>query len=200
MKLYYSPSACSLSPHIILRELEFDFDLIRVDLATGRLSDGRDFRSISAKGQVPALELEDGTILTEGVAIVQYLADQRPDVALMPPLASVARAQVQETLNFISSELHKAFNPLFSANLSLDGRKIASANVMSKIDILEAQLADGRTWLVGETFSPADAYGFVVTRWAPMQGISLAPWPHVTRWAEAVGARKAVVAAIAAEA
>jgi glutathione S-transferase len=199
MKLYYAPGACSLSPHIILRELAFNFDLIRVDLATGTLSDGRDFRAINAKGQVPALELEDGTILTEGVAIVQYLADQKPEIGLMPPLASFARAQVQETLNFVSSELHKAFNPLFSSNISPEARKMATANVMVKIGVLEAQLADGREWLVGGNFSPADAYGFVITRWAPMQNISLEQWPNVTRWMDAVGARRAVAIAIAAE-
>jgi glutathione S-transferase len=200
MKLYYSPGACSLSPHIILRELGSDFELARVDLATKKVDDGRDFKEVTAKGQVPALELDDGTVLTEGVAIVQYLADQKPDAGLMPPVGSVERARVQETLNFISSELHKAFSPLFNPATSHEGRAAASEAVAAKLSVLEAQLSDGRPWLAGHTFSPADSYGFAVTRWAPFQGIVLDHWPSLSTWLSRVESRSGVQAALAGEA
>jgi glutathione S-transferase len=200
MKLYYSPGACSLSPNIILHELGMDFGLQRVDLATKTVEDGRDFRQVSAKGQVPVLELDDGTILTEGVAIVQYLADRKPEGGLMPPVGSIERSRVQETLNFIATELHKAFGPLFSPASSDQARSAASAAVAAKLDLLEAQLADGRAWLAGGLFSPADSYGFAVTRWAPFQGIALDRWPHLAAWMERVGSRSGVQAALASEA
>lgn len=200
MKLYYSPSACSLSPHIILQELGADFELVRVDLDTKKLEDGRDFKEITAKAQVPALELDDGTILTEGVAIVQYLADQDPGAGLMPPVGTVERARVQETLNFISSELHKAFSPLFNPATSHEGRAAASETVAAKLSMLDAQLSDGRLWLAGATFTPADSYGFAVTRWGPFQGMALDHWPNLSSWMGRVEARSGVQAAIALEA
>jgi glutathione S-transferase len=200
MKLYYSPGACSLSPHIILRELGVDFELARVDLATKKVEDGRDFNQVSAKGQVPALELDDGTILTEGVAIVQYLADQEPKANLLPPVGSTDRARVQETLNFISSELHKAFGPLFNPATSHEGRAAASEAVASKLSVLESQLSDGRQWLAGGIFTPADSYGFAVARWAPFQGIVLDHWPNVSAWLARIELRSAVQAALTSEA
>ena len=199
MKLYFSPGACSLSPHIILRELGMEFSLDKVDLATKKTSEGRDFRDINPKGQIPTLELDDGTILTEGVAIVQYLADSKPESGLLPPVGSIERARVQETLNFISSELHKAFGPLFNPATDADARAAATANVWSKLDRLESQFADGRSWLAGNSFSPADTYGFAVTRWAPMMEIALADWPKITAWLEKVNARESVRAALSAE-
>lgn len=200
MKLYYSPGACSLSPHIILRELGSEFELARVDLSTKKVDDGQDFKEVTAKAQVPALELDDGTILTEGVAIVQYLADQKPEAGLMPPVGTVERARVQETLNFISSELHKAFGPLFNPATSLEGRAAAADAVASKLSVLEAQLSDGRQWLAGDTFSPADSYGFAVTRWASFQGIGLDRWPSISTWLNRVESRSGVQAALSAEA
>jgi glutathione S-transferase len=196
MKLYYSPNACSLSPHIVLCELGMAVSLDKVDMAAKTTSDGRDFRTVNPKGQVPTLELDDGTILTEGVAIVQYLADQKPEAGLLPPAGSIGRTRVQEALNFISSEHHKAFSPLFNPTTTPEGREAATANVRSKLSILEVQLSDGRAWLAGETFSPADTYGFVVTRWAPMLGITLDPWPSIARWMEKVSARPSVTAAL----
>jgi glutathione S-transferase len=200
MKLYYSPGACSLSVHIVLNELGMPLNLVKVDLMRKSTSEGQDFRSVNPKGQVPALALDDGTILTEGVAIVQYLADQKPEVGLLPPGGSIGRARVQEALNFVSSELHKAFSPLFNPASTPEARTIATANVISKLTIIEDQLGDGRGWLAGDTFSPADAYGFVVTRWAPMQGIPLDRWPNVIRWMDRINARPSVAAALAAEA
>lgn len=200
MKLYYSPGACSLSPHIILREMGAQFELVQVNLATKTLEDGTDFTRINPKGQIPALETDTGAILTEGVAIVQYLADQKPEAELMPPVGSLDRARVQETLNFIASELHKAFGPLFSPATTPEGRAAASQLVADKISVLEAQLTDGRAWLAGNRFSPADSYGFAVTRWAPFQGIVLDHWPRVSAWLARVEARSGVKAALAAEA
>ncbi len=200
MKLFYLPSACSLSPHIILREAGIEFTLDKVDYVTKTTSGGANFLAINPKGQVPALALDDGTILTEGVAIVQFLADGKPESGLMPPLGSIARARVQEMLNFISSEFHKAFSPLFKPAASAEAVRDAKANVASKLDFLELQLSDGRPWLVGESFSPADAYGFVVARWAPMKDIELSNWPMVSLWMEKVNSRESVRAALAAEA
>ena len=200
MKLYYSPGACSLSPNIILHEIGAEFVLERVDLATKTLEDGRDFRSITAKGQVPALELDDGSVLTEGVAIVLHLADSVPAAGLIPPAGSIARARVQEMLNFIATELHKAFGLLFNPASSADARAAATALVSSKLDLLEGQLADGRHWLCGSQFTPADSYGFAVTRWTAFQGIDLNRWPAIVDWMDRVGSRPAVKDAMAREA
>lgn len=199
MKLYYSPHACSLSPHIVLREIGAAFDLVQVDLGSKQTADGRDFLAVNPKGQIPALELDDGAVLTEGVAIVQYLADTHPNAGLIPAAGTIERARVQETLNFVSSELHKAFGPLFNPATSEDGREAAKAVVSGKLDLLEAQLADGREWLAGANFSPADTYAFVVTRWTGFQGIALDRWPHVQAWLGRVEARPAVQVALTAE-
>lgn len=199
MKLYYAPGACSLSPNIIQHELALDVELVRVDLASKTVEGGKDFRAISAKGQVPALELDDGAVLTEGAAIVQYLADQRPGSGLMPSVGSIDRARVQETLNFIATELHKAFGPLFNPASSGDARKAASKAVESKLSVLEQQLSDGRPWLIGNSFTPADSYGFAIARWAPTQGIALDQFPAISSWMERVEARPATRAALAAE-
>ncbi len=199
MKLYYSPHACSLSPHIVLREIGADFDLVQVDLGTKQTSDGRDFRAVNPKGQIPALELDDGTVLTEGVAIVLHLGDTHAAAGLVPAAGTIERARVQETLNFVSSELHKAFGPLFNPATTAEGREAAKAQVAAKLDLMEAQLADGRAWLAGAGFSPADTYAFAVTRWAGFQDIALDRWPHVQAWLARVEARPAVQAALAAE-
>lgn len=199
MKLFFAPGACSLSPHIILREADADFSLEKVDLVTKTVSDGGDFFAINPKGQVPVLVLEDGAILTEGVAIVQFLADRNPEAGLMPAFATIERARVQETLNFISSEFHKAFGPLFNPATSPEAARAAKDNIASKFDVLEKQLSDGRAWLAGDTFSPADAYGFTVSRWATMKGMALSKWPMVQNWLEKVGSRDAVRKALAAE-
>ena len=200
MKLYYSPHACSLSPHIVLREIGVAFDLVQVDLGTKQTADGRDFRAINPKGQIPALELDDGTVLTEGVAIVQYLADTHPEAGLIPAAGTIERARVQETLNFVASELHKAFGPLFSPATDAAGREAAKRLVEAKLTILETQLADGRTWLAQSGFSPADTYAFAVTRWTGFQDIALDAYPHVRAWLARVEQRSGVQAAWMAEA
>ena len=199
MTLYYVPGACSLASHIILRETERDFQIDKVNPGTGTTDSGANFREINPKGYVPALKIESGDYLTEGAAILQHLADARPDSGLAPPAGTLARTRVQEGLNFISSELHKAFGPLFSENASEEDRDTAKANVAGKLDLVEQMLADGRDYLVGSEFSVADAYLFVVANWAHPTGIGLERWPAVAAHGDRIAARPAVQAAMKAE-
>lgn len=195
MKLYVAPGACSLSPHIVLRELGLEFELERVDLATKRTASGADFKAVNPKGYVPALALESGDVLTEGVAIVQYLADRFAPGRLAPAAGTVERARLQSYLNYTASELHKAFAPLFDPIASPVVRQAASAQVARHFDHLEGDLSDGRDYLLGTAFSVADAYLFVVSSWAGLHGIELSRWPRlaglVARVAERPSAREA---------
>ncbi|PWC34175.1 glutathione transferase GstA [Azospirillum sp. TSO35-2] len=202
MKLYYKPGACSLSPHIVLREAGLPFDLVKVDLVTKTLADGGDFLAVNPKGQVPTLGLDEGGILTEGPVIVQYIADKAPDSGLVPPAGSVERYRVQELLNFIGTELHKGIFPLFPMLkdvVSDTHRQFAAKRLSDKLAVLDQQL-DGKSYLTGDRFTVADAYAFVVLSWAPRIGFDLSPWPNLVAFAERVAARPAVQAAIAAEA
>ena len=199
MKLFYAPGACSLSPHIVLRELGLPFALDAVDLKTKRTEAGADFKVINPKGYVPALQLDSGEVLTEGAAIVQYLADKHAPGTLAPVAGTVERARLNGHLNFISAELHKAFGPLFNPALATEAREAAVANVGRKLNVVEEALADGRPYLTGPEFSVADAYLFVVLSWAPKLGVDLAGWPHLGDFSRRVATRAAVQAAIAAE-
>ena len=199
MKLFYAPGACSLSPHIVLRELGLPFALEAVDLGTKKTASGADFRAINPKGYVPALQLDDGEVLTEGAAIVQYLADKYAPGTLAPVAGTVERARVNAHLNFIAAELHKAFGPLFNPALTPEAREAAVANLGRKLDVVENVLADGRPYLTGPDFTVADAYLFVILSWTPNFGVDLAHWPHLGGFSQRVGARAAVQAAMAAE-
>lgn len=199
MKLYYSPGACSLSPHIVLRELGLNFDLDRVDQATKRTATGADYLAINPKGCVPALRLDDGEILTEGSAIIQFLADQTPAAKLAPAAGTLPRARLQEHLNFLASELHKAFGPLFNAKAPDDARRMAPANVGRLFDHFETVLADGRPYLLGESYTIADPYLFAIARWATPTGIGFAKWPRLEAFITRIGRRDAVKAALGAE-
>ncbi|GLS44917.1 glutathione transferase GstA [Methylobacterium brachythecii] len=199
MKLFYAAGACSLSPHIVLRELGVPFALESVDLRSKKTETGADFTTINPKGYVPALQLDDGEVLTEGAAIVQYLADKHAPGSLAPLAGSVERARLNGHLNFISAELHKGFSPLFNPALSPESRETALANLGRKLGVVEAVLADGRPFLTGKDFSVADAYLFVTLTWAPKLGVDLAPWPHLVAFSQRVAARNAVQAALAAE-
>lgn len=199
MKLYYSPGACSLSPHIILRELGLAFELDAVDLATKKTASGADFTTANPKGYVPALQLDDGEVLTEGVAIVQYLADKYAPGTLAALAGTVERARLTGHLNFLSAELHKAFGPLFNPAITPEAREAALANLGRKLDVMEASLADGRAYLVGSDFTVADAYLFVILSWAPKMGVDLASWPRLLAFSERVATRASVQAAMAAE-
>lgn len=198
MKLYYTPGFCSLSPHIVLHELGGLFDVERVDVATKKTETGADFRAVNPKGYVPALQLQDGQVLTEGAAIVQFLADVNGARHLAPEPGTLARARLQESLNFIATELHKAFSPLFHGATG-EAREAAIANVGRKLDVVEAQFGDGRSHLQGEAFTVADAYLFVVASWTGPTGIDLDTWPRLAAFVERMRRRPSVVAAMAAE-
>lgn len=199
MKLFYAPGACSLSPHIVLREAGLPFTLERVDTASGKTESGGDYRAINAKGYVPALQLETGEVLTEGAAVVQFIADRTPDSDLAPAAGTLERARLQEQLNFIASEVHKAFTPLFRPDSSDEVKTAARANVRRRLDQVEQQLQDGRGYLLGDRFSVADAYLFTVANWAMPTGIGLEDWPHLKAFVARIAERPSVKGAMQAE-
>ncbi|MDD4885441.1 MAG: glutathione transferase GstA [Thiomonas sp.] len=198
MKLYYSPGACSLSPHIVLHELGLPHDVVKVDLNTKQTDDGRDFRAINAKGYVPTLQLDDGTILTEGPAIVQYLADLKPEMQLAPANGTVARYQLQEWLNFISTELHKQFSPLFNPASSADLIAAQKAKLAERFALIDQTLGQ-HDYLLPSGFSVADAYLYTILTWAGFVGVDLSPWPALMRYKARMEARPGVAATLAAE-
>ena len=198
MKLYYSPGACSLSPHIALHESGLKFEHVLAPTKTHQLEDGTDYYSINPLGYVPLLELDDGTRLTEGPAIVQYIADQVPAKGLAPANGTVARAQLQSWLNFISTELHQAFSPLFNAATPADYKVIAIDKLMSRLKWVDKQLA-GKQYLMGDSFSVADPYLFTVTNWAPRVGVDISGFANLVAFRERVAARPAVQAAMKEE-
>lgn len=198
MKLYYSPSACSLSPHIALREAGLTFELVRVDLGSHKLPDGSDYLRINPKGYVPALALDDGTLLSEGPAIVQYIADLKPESGLAPKAGTLARYQLQEWLSFINSEVHKGFGPLFSASTPEETKATARQNLAKRLAYVAERLAHS-DFLLGKQFTVADGYLFTVLNWSQWTGVDLKPWPVLLAFQERVGARPAVKAAQAAE-
>ncbi|UWR42628.1 glutathione transferase GstA [Phaeobacter inhibens] len=199
MKLYYKPGACPLASHIALQETGRPFEIEAVDTAAGRTEGGADYLAINPKGYVPALRLEDGSILTEGPAILQYIADSHPEAGLAPAAGTFARARMQEQLNWIGTELHKAFGPLFREGTSEAGQDEARVAVAGKFDLIETQLEDGREWLVADQFSVADAYLFVVSNWANFTGIDLARWPYLAAFVSRTAARQSAQAAMRAE-
>lgn len=199
MKLYYAPGACSMGAHIVLREVGGPFELDRVDLQTKLTEGGRDFRTVNPKGSVPALVTDDGDLVTEGPAIVQFIAESKGARSLVAEPGTIARARVQEMLNFTSSELRSAFGPLFQPGLPDDQRKMHATNVGTKLDWLERVLSDGRSYLAGEVFTVADAYAFAVTGFAYLHRISLDPWPRLSAFMARVAARPAVRSAMQAE-
>lgn len=199
MKLYFSPGTCSLSPHIVLRELGLPFEAIKVDIATKQTADGTDFRTVNPKGYVPVLQLDDGRILTEGPAIVQYLADQVPDKQLAPPNGSWERYRLQEWLNFISTEIHKQFSPLFNAS-NPDSVKDAQKTKLAQRFGEISPLLEKQDYLTGDRFSVADAYLFTVLGWSRYFHIDLNQWPGIAKFVERVAARPAVAEAMDVEA
>lgn len=198
MKLYFSPGACSLSPHIALREAGLDFELERVDLRLKQTKSGSDFRAINPKGMVPVLVLDSGDTLTEGPAIVQYIADQNPAAGLAPAYGTIERYHLMEWLNFITSELHKNFSPLFNAAAPEEYKKLVREALAVRYAYLDGVLAK-KPYLMGERFTVADGYVFAVTNWTRLQKIDLAPWPHVGAFMERMRARPKVQEAMRAE-
>ncbi|MED7670600.1 glutathione transferase GstA [Pseudomonas moraviensis subsp. stanleyae] len=197
MKLYFAPMTCSLSPHIVLRELGLPFELIRVNNQTKRTADGRDLREINPKGYVAALQLDNGEVLTEGPAILQFLADQVPENALAPAAGTWERTRLQEHLNFISSEIHGASAPMFSAEIPEPVKAIFRQKLFKRLDYLNLHL-DCKDYLMS-SFGVADAYLFTVLTWLPTFDIDIAEWPALATYMQRIGARPSVVAAIAAE-
>jgi glutathione S-transferase len=199
MKLYISPGACSLSPHIVLREAGVPFDMETVDLGAKRTKSGKDFKAINPKGYVPALELEGGQVLTEGPAIVQFIADQKPASKLAPPAGTMDRYRLQEWLNYITSEMHKAYGPLFNPQTPDAYKEMSRTNIGGRFDFLSKSL-QGKDYLMGSTFTVADAYLFVILGWSGHVGVDLAKWPVLQAYWNRVAARPAVKAALDAEA
>ncbi len=199
MKLFNKPGACSLASHIVLNEVGAVFDLDEVDTELGRTKSGLDYSNINPKGYVPALELDSGEVLTEGPSILQYIADQYPQSGLAPAVGTIARTRMQEYLNYTGAELHKAFGPFFSTTTSDEDKKIAGVNVAKKFDYLNALFDDGRPYLLGDKFSVADAYLFVVSNWSNFVGIDLKNWPNIAEYVHRVAKRPAAQAAMKAE-
>ena len=198
MKLYYSPGSCALSPHIVALEAGIPLETVKVDLTTKTVAEQGDYWDINPKGYVPALELDDGEVLTEGPAIVQYLADLRPDSALAPANGSFGRVRLQEALNYITAEIHKTYSPLFRPDVLPAVREERLAYLRRRYALLDRQL-EGRKYLLGDDFSVADAYLFAVTRWARGVKLDLAEFPNVEAFQKRVGSRKAVLSALRAE-
>ncbi|GJL91316.1 glutathione transferase GstA [Hyphococcus sp.] len=200
MKLYYKPGACSLASHIALNEAGANFAIEKADTKEKRTESGEDFSKISPNGYVPALRLDSGDILNEGPAILQFIADTNKGAKLAPENGTVERARVNALLNFVGSELHKAFAPLFGSPAPEGAaRDTIVANVAKRFDYLESVLADGRQYLTGDQFTIADAYYFVVANWTNFTGIDLAKWPKTKAFVGRVAARPAVQKAMTAE-
>jgi glutathione S-transferase len=198
MKLYYSPGACSLSPHIVLCEAGLTFDLVRVVLKTKTIENGQDFCKINPFGYVPALELDNGEVLLEGPAIIQYLADQVPEKRLAPENGTFERYQLQQQLNFISTELHKGLGALFNPALTEDTQEIFKNTFTRRLEVLVPKLANN-TYLLGNQFSVADAYLFTVLSWCPMIGFDLSKWPELIAYQQRIAIRPAVQQALKEE-
>ncbi len=198
MKLYYSPGACSLSPHIALREAGLPFDLQKVDLKSKQMDGGGDFTAVSAKGYVPALILDDGQMLTEGPAIVQYIADRKPESGLAPKAGTLERYRLMEWLNFISAELHKTFAPLFHPEVAAEWRQASRDRIAQRLDFIEKHL-QGKDYLMGKQFTVADGYLFTVLNWSNLVGFDLGKWPLVQAYLARVAARPKVREALKAE-
>jgi glutathione S-transferase len=198
MKLFYSPGACSLSPHIVLNELDLPYTIEKVDLKTHTTASGADFYTLNAKGYVPALQLDTGEVLTEGPAIIQYLAEQKPQANLLPPAGSLERARVQEWLNFIGTEVHKTLAALFNPSITPEAKSKTIDTFGKRLGFVEKAL-QGKDYLTGKAFSVADAYLFTIVNWAPMLGIDLSPWPTVAQFQKRVASRPAVQKTLQAE-
>lgn len=200
MKLYYTPGVCSQAVHITLAEMKADFALEKVDLGTKTTESGGNYRQVNPLGYVPALELDGGEVLLEAPAILQYLADLKPETKLAPAPGTLDRVKLQQHLNFTASEFHKSFGPFFAA-VKPEGaaRDQAMSKLEQRFDAVEALLADGRPYAMGETFTVADTYMFVVASWTKLVGIDLGKWPHVAKFVQRVAARPRVQEVLARE-
>lgn len=198
IKLYYSPGACSLSPHIVLREAGVHFEIEKVNLKTKKTDAGIDYDTINPKSYVPALVMNNGELLTEGPAIVQYVADLAPEKKLAPPAGTLERYRLQEWLNYNSTEIHKSFSTLFNPEAPEDIKSAAKARLGKRFGFAASAL-EGKNYLLGDTFTVADAYFFTMLRWTHYTGIDLSAWPALREYFNRVAARPAVISAMKAE-
>ncbi len=198
MKLYYTPGACSLSPHIALLEAGLPFSLEKVDLKNKTLESGGDFNAVNGKGYVPALQLDNGQVLTEGPIVVQYIADRAPSAHLAPAAGTPERYRLEEWLSFITSELHKAMGSMFNPAQTPEWKDAVKATLSKRLDWLSKQL-EGKQYLMGDNFTVADAYLFTILSWAGKVGFDLGRWPVIQQYAARVGQRPKVVEAMKAE-
>jgi len=198
MQLYYYPGACSLAPHIALREAGLTFELKKVDLHTKQVDGGGDFTKVNSKGYVPALKLDSGEVLTEAPVILQYIADQKPDSGLAPKPGTLERYRVSEWLNFTSSEIHKSFAPLFNPAAAPEWKAGSTGVLTRRLEWVQSQLED-RTNLVGDRFTVADVFLFVTLSWSSYVGIELGKWPALAAYSERIGRRPKVTEALRAE-
>jgi len=198
MKLYYSPGACSLAPHIVLNELGTPYELEKVDLAAKKTETGADFTAVNDKGYVPTLDIGGGEILTEVSTILQYLADKAGNSGLLPSFGTMDRYRAMETLNFVASELHKGIGSLFNPAMPDDGKKAIIERLQRRLGWLDAQLAK-KPYLMGDNYSVADAYAFTVLGWSKWVHVDLSPYAHIVAYLDRVGSRPAVQAALKKE-
>lgn len=198
MKLYYAPGVCSLSPHIILRETNTPFSLVKTDIRAKTSEDGSNFFEVNPMGYVPALMLDDGTILTEGPAIVQYIADTAGATELAPANGTLARYKMQSWLNFVATEIHKTFSPMFNPKMPEEGKAAMKERLNDRIKVVDKHLA-ANDYLMGKAFTLPDAYLFAVLQWTPRVNVDLAPYPNVVAYLARIRARPAVEAAMRAE-
>ena len=198
MRLYYTPGTCSLAPHIVAREAGVDLELVKVDLATKLTEAGEDYRVVNPKGSVPALQLDDGFVLTEAAVVIQYLADLAPASGLLPEAGSRGRYVAQQWLNYVATELHKGFGPLWHKETPAEMRRIVKDQLAAKLGFLDQELS-GRPFLTGERFAAPDAYAFTILGWAKFMAIDLGRWPALTAYLARIAARPHVHAALVAE-
>ncbi len=191
MKLYYSPGACSLAPHIVLNEAGYVYEVEKVDLATKKTAAGGDFLAINPKGYVPAITLDDGQLLTELQVLLRYLADQKPQSNLMPKPGTMERYRVEEWMNYIATELHKGYSPLFRPNTPEEYKTIARENLAKRLALLDKALA-GKQYLMGNAFTAADAYAFTILRWSPFTKVDLSPYANIKAYMARMEARPKV--------
>ena len=199
MKLYYSPGACSMAPHIVAIEAGHKLDYVKVDIPNKKTESGDDYWKVNFKGYVPTLQLDNGEMLTEVGVICQYLADQKPEAGLVPKAGTMERYRLMEWLNFIATEMHKQFGALFNPKYTPEMREVQLVVIGRRLKPLEEKLADKRQYLMGDKFSAADAYAFTILNWSKGLKIDLSPWPNIKAYYERVGKRPKIQETMKAE-
>ncbi|HWZ47643.1 MAG TPA: glutathione transferase GstA [Herbaspirillum sp.] len=198
MKLYYSPGACSMAPHIVAREAGHTVDLEKVDIPAKKTADGGDYWKVNPKGYVPALMLDDGQVITEVGVICQYLADQKPESGLVPAFGTIARYHQMEALNFAATEIHKQIGALFNPKMTPEMKEVQIGTIERRFNALEKML-DGKPYIMGDRFSAADAYLFTVLNWTKMHNIDVGKWPNIKDFMDRVAERPKVQETMKAE-